>query len=90
MEVKGRKIGFLGYCDSPTYPNQNWTELRMKYDVGPAVYSDNIAARDINKLKVTKLIIIQDFFFFKKKHVFKDDTRIGHTSVQVKKYAFNG
>jgi len=64
MEVKGRKIGFLGYCDSPTYPNQNWTELRMKYDVGPAVYSDNIAARDINKLKVTKLIIFQDFFFF--------------------------
>ena len=62
MEVKGRKIGFLGYCDSSTYPNQNWTELRMKYDVGPAVYSDNIAARDINKLKVTKLIIVQEFF----------------------------
>ena len=62
MEVKGRKIGFLGFCDSPTYQNQNWTELRMKYDVGPAVYSDNIAARDINKLKVTKLIIIQEFF----------------------------
>ena len=69
MEVKGRKIGFLGYCDSPTYPNQNWTELRIKYDVGPAVYSDNIAARDINKLKVTKLIIFQDYFFLKKKHV---------------------
>ena len=70
MDVKGRKIGFLGYCDSPTYPNQNWTELRMKYDVGPAVYSDNIAARDINKLKVTKLIVLQNFFL-KKKHLLK-------------------
>ena len=88
MEVKGRKIGFLGYCDSPTYPNQNWTELRIKYDVGPAVYSDNIAARDINKLKVTKLIIFQDYFFLRR-NVFKDDTKIGHTSVQVKKYALS-
>ena len=34
----------------------------MKYDVGPAVYSDNIAIEDIHKLKVTKLIIIQEFF----------------------------
>ncbi|CAH3032033.1 unnamed protein product [Porites evermanni] len=58
MEVKGRKVGFLGYCDSPTYPNQNWTELRMKYDVGPAVYSDNIATRDINKLKAKVDIIV--------------------------------
>ena len=50
MELRGIKIGFLGYCDSvPVYIN--CTEMRMLFSSGPAVYRDDIATRDVNKLK---------------------------------------
>ena len=50
LETKGIKIGFLGYCDSPSY-KQNCTEIRKLYNAGPAIYSDVIAARDVNNLR---------------------------------------
>ena len=50
MEVKGLKIGFLGYCDHvPDQPN--CTIMRMLYNSGPAIYRDDIATRDVNNLK---------------------------------------
>ena len=50
LEAIGIKIGFLGYCDSPSR-NQNCTEMRMMFNSGPAIYRDDIATRDVNKLK---------------------------------------
>ena len=44
------KIGFLGYCDYPSN-NQNFSEMRMLFNSGPAIYWDDIATRDVNKLK---------------------------------------
>ena len=50
MERNGIKIGFLGYCDHvPDYPN--CTAMRRLYKSGPAIYRDDIATRDVNKLK---------------------------------------
>lgn len=51
LEVKGLKIGVLGYCDSPSANELNCTELRRQYNVGPAVYSDAIATKDVSNLK---------------------------------------
>ena len=50
LEAKGIKIGFLGYCDSPSY-KQNCTQIRKLYNAGPAIYSDVIATRDVNNLR---------------------------------------
>ena len=50
MTRNGIKIGFLGYCDSPSL-NKNCSEMRMLFNSGPAIYRDDIATRDINKLK---------------------------------------
>ena len=50
MEVKGTKIGFLGYCDSPSV-YKNCTEMRMLFKSGPAIYRDDIARRDVKSLR---------------------------------------
>ena len=50
MEVKGTKIGFLGYCDSPSM-HKNCTEMRMLFTSGPAIYTDDIARRDVKRLR---------------------------------------
>ena len=50
LEVKGIKIGFLGYCDTPSI-GLNCTEIRKLFNAGPAVYSDVIATRDVSNLK---------------------------------------
>ena len=50
LERRGIKIGFLGYCDSLSV-NKNCTEMRMLFNSGPAVYRDDIATRDVKKLK---------------------------------------
>ena len=61
LEAKGIKIGFLGYCDSPSY-KQNCTQIRKLYNAGPAIYSDVIAARDVNNLrKVLDYLIIKSY-----------------------------
>ena len=52
LEVKGTKIGFLGYCDSSSEGMyKNCTETRMLFNSGPAVYTDGIATRDVHKLR---------------------------------------
>jgi len=51
LEVKGIKIGFLGYCDSPSANELNCTEIRRQFNVGPAAYSDVIATKDVSNLK---------------------------------------
>ena len=51
MEAKGIKIGFLGYCDSPSRSDNNCTEMRKLFKSGPAIYTDDIATRDVNSLK---------------------------------------
>ena len=51
MEAKGIKIGFLGYCDSPSSSGKNCTEMRKLFKSGPAIYTDDIATRDVNSLK---------------------------------------
>ena len=53
MERRGIKIGFLGYCDFLSV-NKNCTEMRMLFNSGPAIYRDNIATRDVKKLKQVK------------------------------------
>ena len=54
LDKKGIKIGFLGYCDHvPDYPN--CTAMRKLYKSGPAIYRDDIATRDVNKLKKVQL-----------------------------------
>ena len=50
MEVKGTKIGFLGYCDSPSM-HKNCTEMRMLFTSGPAIYTNDIARRDVKRLR---------------------------------------
>ncbi|KAJ7355054.1 hypothetical protein OS493_028269 [Desmophyllum pertusum] len=57
LEKHGIKIGFLGYCDSLTM-DKNCTEMRMMYDSGPALYRDDVATRDVNKLKANVDIIV--------------------------------
>ena len=54
LERRGIRIGFLGYCDSLSV-NKNCTEMRMLFNSGPAVYRDDIATRDVNKLKQVSL-----------------------------------
>ena len=51
LEAKGIKIGFLGYCDTPSMMGLNCTEIRKLFNAGPAVYSDVIATRDVSNLK---------------------------------------
>ena len=50
LEVKGIKIGFLGYCNTSAI-GLNCTEIRKLFNAGPAVYSDVIATRDVSNLK---------------------------------------
>ncbi|XP_068716607.1 capsule biosynthesis protein CapA-like isoform X1 [Montipora foliosa] len=57
MEVKGTKIGFLGYCDSPAM-DKNCTEMRMLFKSGPAIYTDDIARRDVKSLREAEVDII--------------------------------
>jgi len=45
------KIGFLGYCDFLSVKQKNCTEMRMLYNSGPAIYTDDIATGDVNNLK---------------------------------------
>ncbi|XP_027038259.1 uncharacterized protein LOC113666665 [Pocillopora damicornis] len=57
MERKGIKIGFLGYCDHvPDFPN--CTVMRRMYKSGPAIYRDDIATRDVRKIKEAGVDII--------------------------------
>ena len=52
LERKGIKIGFLGYCDTPSPTiKKNCTEMRMLFNSGPAIYGDDIATRDVQHLK---------------------------------------
>ena len=52
LERKGIKIGFLGYCDTPSPTiKKNCTEMRMLFNSGPAIYRDDIATRDVQHLK---------------------------------------
>ena len=48
--MKGTKIGFLGYCDTPSV-HKNCTGMRKIFKSGAAVYTDDIAARDVRNLK---------------------------------------
>ncbi|XP_078377998.1 capsule biosynthesis protein CapA-like [Oculina patagonica] len=57
LERNGIKIGFLGYCDMISI-NKNCTEMRMLFNSGPAIYRDDIATRDVNKLKKANVDII--------------------------------
>jgi len=63
LERRGIKIGFLGYCDSPSI-NKNCTEMRMLFNSGPAAYRDDIATRDVNKLKQAEVDIIVVFMHY--------------------------
>ncbi|XP_074624450.1 capsule biosynthesis protein CapA-like [Acropora palmata] len=59
LEVKGTKIGFLGYCDSPSVDMyKNCTEMRMFFNSGPAVYTDDIATRDVHSLRQADVDLI--------------------------------
>ena len=51
MEAKGVKIGFLGYCESPSSSDKNCSEIRKMFSTGPAVYREVIANRDVNNLR---------------------------------------
>ena len=64
LEVKGTKIGFLGYCDTPSVlMYKNCTEMRMLFNSGPAVYTDDIATRDVHNLRQVQNQT-NDFHFF--------------------------
>ena len=53
IEVKGLRVGFLGYCYIElVYNTDNCEEVRRRYSAGPAIYRYDIAARDIKNLKV--------------------------------------
>nr|XP_058940450.1 capsule biosynthesis protein CapA-like [Pocillopora verrucosa] len=43
-------IAFLGYCATPSL-KKNCSELRKLFSSGPAIYEDDIATRDIRRLK---------------------------------------
>ena len=52
MTKNGIKIGFLGYCEFETdYNFKNCSEMRLLFNTGPAVYRDDIATRDVQRLK---------------------------------------
>ncbi|XP_022782650.1 uncharacterized protein LOC111323536 [Stylophora pistillata] len=57
LKKNGIKIGFLGYCDSPSVL-KNCTEMRMMFSSGPAIYTDDVAIKDIKKLKKAEVDII--------------------------------
>ena len=61
MERNGIKIGFLGYCDIISV-NKNCTEMRMLFNSGPAIYRDDIATKDVNKLKKVVLLFLSSSF----------------------------
>lgn len=64
LGVKGTKIGFLGYCDSSSEGMyKNCTETRMLFNSGPAVYTDDIATRDVHNLRQVQNQT-NDFHFF--------------------------
>ena len=54
LEKKGIKVGFLGYCDvyfQKTH-HDSCLKIRKTYKAGPAIYSNRIAKRDVQHLKV--------------------------------------
>lgn len=57
VEVKDTKIGFLGYCDTPS-KHKNCTGMRKIFKSGAAVYTDDIAARDVRNLKKADVDLI--------------------------------
>ncbi|XP_058940460.2 capsule biosynthesis protein CapA isoform X1 [Pocillopora verrucosa] len=57
MKKKGITFGFLGYCDMPS-PFKNCSQMRMLFTSGPAIYRDDVATRDVNKLKAKVDIIV--------------------------------
>ncbi|KAK2570293.1 Capsule biosynthesis protein CapA [Acropora cervicornis] len=63
VEVKGTKIGFLGYCDTPSV-NENCTGMRKIFKAGAAVYTDDIAARDVRNLKKADVDLIAVLIHF--------------------------
>jgi len=57
VKVKNIKIGFLGYCDvfsieDPKTFHYTCVVRQGKLNAGPALYSDEVATRDVNALKV--------------------------------------
>ena len=63
MTKNGIKIGFLGYCEFETdYNFKNCSEMRLLFNAGPAVYRDDIAARDVQRL--------QEVFLFRMFNIF--------------------
>ena len=56
IETNGIRIVFRGYCDHvPDRPN--CTVMRKMYNTGPAIYRDDIATRDVKKLKKVNILI---------------------------------
>lgn len=56
MKRKGITFGFLGYCDMRS-PLKNCSQMRMLFTSGPAIYRDDVATRDVNKLKVSTAVL---------------------------------
>ncbi|CAH3127210.1 unnamed protein product, partial [Pocillopora meandrina] len=56
-------IAFLGYCAIPS-TNKNCSEMRKLFNSGPAIYQDDIATRDIRRLKKAKVDIIVAFMHY--------------------------
>ncbi|XP_078378200.1 capsule biosynthesis protein CapA-like [Oculina patagonica] len=63
LEKNGIRIGFLAYCDTLS-KNENCTEMRMLFNSGPAIYRDDIATRDVNKLKKDNVDIVVVFLHY--------------------------
>nr|XP_058940477.1 capsule biosynthesis protein CapA-like [Pocillopora verrucosa] len=56
-------IAFLGYCAIPS-TKKNCSEMRKLFNSGPAIYQDDIATRDIRRLKKAKVDIIVAFMHY--------------------------
>ncbi|KAL9967844.1 hypothetical protein ACROYT_G026142 [Oculina patagonica] len=65
LERNGIRIGFLAYCDI-FISKINCTEVRMLFNSGPAIYRDDIATRDVNKLKKANVDIVVVFMHYGK------------------------
>ncbi|XP_022782666.1 uncharacterized protein LOC111323549 [Stylophora pistillata] len=58
-------VAFLGYCiTNSSHTQKNCSELRKLFDSGPALYRDDIATRDIRRLKKAKVDIIVVFIHY--------------------------
>ncbi|KAK3730375.1 hypothetical protein QZH41_020666 [Actinostola sp. cb2023] len=65
VERNGIKIGFLGYCstyrrnlDSEGHVYYHCVKKREELDAGPAIYTDEAATRDVNRIKDKVDIIV--------------------------------